>query len=223
MGGKFNRQAFSPGAGPDGHLLPLLDSQYGPIMANPKSPANEPPAISEWKQQEAAWNAQASAWVRDTLADYFSTDDRAFAPHTTKSVLEYLESKPTMPTAFARLVKSDTVSYNKRYEITRNALESLARHRQVAMGTTTNALGRERSTTYARPRDESDNWGLEIEASSPTVTSGVKAGVREWLKLDGGTILQGATRVVLTRKSRSGGMGEPDIGDGTGVSNRRKR
>lgn len=197
--------------------LPLLvESRYGPVMRNPKKPVDLPPAVAEWRKQEEAWNAQASAWVRDTLGDFFTMTAEPGVGYTTSDVLKMLDDLPTMPMAWGRLVKSESASYNKRYEMTRNSLEALARKRLVAVGTTTNAHGRERTTTYARPRDESQNWSLEIEAISNTVRARALNGIKTWLALDGGSVLDGVTSARFVRR-QSGGTSGSDRKRGTGV------
>ena len=123
----------SPDALNEKHLSLLPQGRYGPIVANPKKAreASLHPLVREERRKEAEANAQASAWCRDTLAQFFSADERAFSPHTTGQLLTMLDEWDEMPSAWARLVKSETPAYTKRYDMVRNSLEALARKRAV--------------------------------------------------------------------------------------------
>jgi hypothetical protein len=169
-----------------------------------------PAAILEWQERESKWNAEASAWVRATLTDYFATDEGAYTARTASQIMhELLDTRPDLPSAWARLVvNGDTVSYNKRYAICRNALEWLARNKHVVMGTATNTRGNERSATYARPRSAADQWVVEVKAMNAGEAHAARNGILSWLALEGGEALRGSTVVVLTRKAEAYPGGE---------------
>lgn len=160
------------------------------------------PALAEWEQQEAQWRREANDWARKKLLEHFESD-AAFNPMTAGELMAQLDADVSMPTAWARILKTDTVSYRERYSTVRNVLESLARQRIIAMGTTVNAKGREKSTTYSRPRDASDDWDIQIDGTAAAVQR-ARQGIRDWLQLDG-SILDGVTGLKFTPKQRAGG------------------
>jgi hypothetical protein len=156
------------------------------------------PALAEWQEQESKWKAEANAWVRDKLRQHFDSE-RGFEPMTAGDIMHMLDGDPSMPTGYARHVKSDTANYQERYALVRNLLEGLARQRIVVLGTTVNAKGLDRASTYARPRDASADWTIELDGSSIAVTR-ARAGLREWLQTSG-AVLDGIDSVMLSRKT----------------------
>ncbi len=160
------------------------------------------PALADWREQEDRWQHEALGWVRTKLTEHFESE-RGFAPMTAGDILARLDTDPSMPTAWARLVKSDTVSYRQRYSNVRNILEALARQKIVSMGTTVNAKGNPKSTTYARPRDASAEWTIDIQGS-PAAVQRTRQGIRDWLSIDG-SMLDGVTSLVFTRKITGSG------------------
>jgi hypothetical protein len=162
------------------------------------------PALTAWQEQEARWKSEANAWVRDRLRAHFESE-AGFEPMTAGNLLAKLDADTGMPTAWARVLKSDTVSYQERYSTVRNILEGLARQRIVVLGTTVNAKGLERATTYARPRDASTEWTIELDGASHA-TSAAQAGIREWLSTSG-AVLNGINSVMLSRKTDRGVYG----------------
>jgi hypothetical protein len=120
---------------------------------------------------------------------------------TAGEVLRMLDHDPTMPTGWARLVQSDTSSYRERYSTVRNTLEVLARQKFLVIGTTINAKGQENSTTYARPRDASADWSLQVDAVNPEHRNRALQGLKQWLAFEGSQFLDGISAILLTRKS----------------------
>jgi hypothetical protein len=160
-----------------------------------------PPALSKIRQEEAARRAEASEWIKSSLQVFFSTQDAAYTERTTAEVLEMLDRDPEQPLGYASLNKPEAASYRARYDLCRNTLEALSRRRVVAVGTTINAKGREGSITYARARDASEGW--QINLKGPRGKDAALTSLREWLRSGGDASLSGIDRVTLVRKPSS--------------------
>lgn len=162
------------------------------------------PGVTEWQSLEARWKRESYDWVKAKIEAYLQTDG-AFEPRTAGEILSMLDASTTdMPTGWARILRSDSASYKERYATVRNTLEVLARQKQVVLGTTVNIKGNPKATTYARPRDASAEWGIQIEGDATAVRR-ARAGIRDWLALDG-SVLDGIDKIEFTRKSNALGV-----------------
>lgn len=157
-------------------------------------------AATQLPVPEKRLNAEASVWVRAVLREFYTADDAAFEPRTASDVLHLLDEHPGQPSAWARLVRSDSAAFNKRYALVRTALEHLAKKRVVVTGSTINAKGNPRSTTYVRPHDASGAWSLELETPDGEARRRATEAFTAWLQHEGGQALQGIERVALVRK-----------------------
>jgi hypothetical protein len=167
--------------------------------------ADVPPALAKYQEQEVAWKAEATQWVRETLREFFESE-AGYEPRTAAEVMDVLDREPSMPFGYARLVRSETPAYNERYATVRNALEGMARKRELVLGTAINAKGNPRATTYARPRDATKDWVIAVEASTHAAGAHARQAVKEWLQLEG-SALEGVTSLTLRRK-RGGSIHE---------------
>ncbi len=166
-------------------------------MNTNESPRFDSPAILEWKAKERSWTIEAKAWVRTKLREYFNSES-AYEPRTSSEIMSRLDSAPDMPTGYARVCLSDTQAYNTRYAWVRNTLEAMARARVCATGSTVNAKGREGSTTYARTRDFSRDW--EVEVSGGPRSRAAADSLKEWLTTSGHQLAD-IEGILLTRKN----------------------
>jgi hypothetical protein len=158
------------------------------------------PPVREWREKEARLREEAKAWVRTRLQELFQADD-TYTEYTTADVLRRLEKHTIMPQGWAMLVgRSDTVAYQDRYNIVRNALEVMAKHKQVVCGSTINKNGVEGTTTYARPRNVLDQWKIEIDGGD---VSSITEALRE-VFASRGNILQDARAIFLARNEPGG-------------------
>jgi hypothetical protein len=152
---------------------------------------------------ERALNAKASKWARDTLEKFFTTDEVAFEPRTAAAVLDYLDCIESKPSAWRRLMRTETDTYVKRYDLCRSALESMARRKLLVRGTTTNALGNDRSATYARPRDAAADWVLEVDCLTQEQRDRAQGALLAWLSLEGADALDGVSGLIIKRRRTS--------------------
>jgi hypothetical protein len=156
-----------------------------------------PEALVKWREERETFRRQAIDWARSMLEEHFATED-AYKPRTAGELCQWLDDHPAQPRGWSMLVEKDTASYRERYGHVRNILEVLARQRVVAMGTTVNAKGNPKATTYARPHDATSEWDISLEGS-PDAVARARQGIREWLSLDG-SVLDGVTGVIFTRR-----------------------
>jgi hypothetical protein len=158
------------------------------------------PALARWEEQVAHWKEEAAQWVRTRIEEHFSSE-AGYQPMTAGEVMHMLDHDPSMPTGWARLVQSESTAYRERYAMVRNTLEVLARQRVLVIGSTVNVKGKENTSTYARPRDASADWTIDVEALSSENRSRALQGIKQWLALDGGLCLEGVSTIMLERKS----------------------
>lgn len=179
------------------------NSELQPLPATAASTGGPvPAALAQVRADEARAEEKAKEWVRATLEALF-TSDAGFEPRTSREVMAMLDTNIDMPTEYARFVKEgDIVLYNKRYQWARNTLEQLARKKLVVVGATLNKFERD-AATYARPRDASDEWTIEIDALDHIAKMRALRGIKEWLQLDG-AVLDNVKDVLLTRKGSGG-------------------
>ncbi len=188
------------------------------------------PAVEEWRAREQQWDTEAARWVRTTLEQWF-TADSTYSEKTAANVMDMVDNRHDHPAGWARLLVNPTATYRKRYDLIRNALETLARARVVATGTTVNANGRSGSATYARARSPADIWEVTM-SGPPGDVAYAKNRALQWLEAEGDLALRNITTVSITRKQGPGGRanGLNSGAAGTGIvsrpvkpANRRKR
>lgn len=156
-----------------------------------------PPALVEWKQQEAKLKAEAQEWVKDRLKAYLDTE-AAYQPRTVTEIMEgFLDKETSMPSGYARIV--DRSGKGERFNLVRNTLEGMVRHKLAVVDSTLNARGRE-SAAYARPTNVADQWQILVSATNQETINRALTGIKKWLSLEGAT-LNDVTGVMMTRKS----------------------
>jgi hypothetical protein len=158
-----------------------------------------PEALIKEREKDAREDARAKAWVRTALEAFFATD-AGFEPRTSREIMGLLDRDMSMPGAYARLAArdGDVAAYNKRYQWVRNALEAMSRKKLVVTSQTLNKFERE-SATYARPRDASAEWSIEIDTTDNVARMRALNGIKQWLQLDG-AVLQNVKYVRMFRK-----------------------
>jgi hypothetical protein len=184
------------------------------------------PAVREWAIEEARAKEEARDWARTRLEAIVS-QDAEYKPRTAGEFLAVLDHDPAQPSAWARINKGETVSYNTRFQIVRNNLESMARAKTVSCGTTVNSKGKEHSTTYARPRDVTAEWAIEVDGRG-VGSQQLANDLKEFLSSRGYPLehIEGA---MLTRKSSTGGTtsndghGQTAAKPGTKIKRRKPR
>lgn len=120
-----------------------------------------PPAVLAAREQQRKWLDEAREWVRDAVLKYIPPEGDG--AKTCAEIMSQLDADPTMPHGYGHLVRSETVSYNKRYHMVRNILEDFARKRVINIGTTINARGRERSSTYALAKAKNGSGSPDVQ------------------------------------------------------------
>jgi hypothetical protein len=159
------------------------------------------PAQLAWQENEAELRAQAREWAKQTI-DAWVFNDATYTPRTAAAFLAKLDVDPSQPEAWAYFNKPGTQYYTDRYSMVRNHLEGLARSKQVVCGTTINRNGVEGSTTYARARDVTKLWHVEI----PGDRSGSIAQIIHVMLTTHGALLEASPiqGIFITRKQGRG-------------------
>ncbi len=140
---------------------------------------------------------KSSAWVKDTLEQYFSSPE-AETPRTTSMLRdEVLQYRNNMPMAYAQLLENDK---NRVYNIINNRLKIMREQRVIrAEKTAKNARGKD-AFFYSKLSDASANWDINIDAGDGTSRVRAEAALREWLSADG-AVLDQVYAIVFTRKT----------------------
>jgi hypothetical protein len=91
--------------------------------------------------------ASARRWVRGMLHDYFTAHPSA-PPRTAQHFLDWLD-RADAPASYRSLIGAETVLYRARFDLVRNALNSLARARVAKVSHTANVKGRTGVRAYS--------------------------------------------------------------------------
>lgn len=184
--------------------------------------SDAPAAVLEWRDREAKLLEDAKAWAR-VYIDRFVANDESYTPWTAGELLKVLDKEPEQPSAWGRLNLAGTHTYNTRFNIVRNHLETMAKHKLVIRGTTINRNGVEGVATYSRPKDVLSLWDINVECATEHQRESILVDLRDYFSTRG-TLLDGAQRIVLNRKQRSGGItSAPTVETKSGTQAKRRK
>lgn len=143
-------------------------------------------------ERDAALLAEARLWVRQATQEFF--DANRERPYTVAEVLSELDLRTDAPASWLRWL--DTMYYQMRYALVRNACMLWLNRGLLETGTTMNARGREGVVCYQRTTET--KWFVEI-AGDDADESRIVESMLKWVR-GNPRLLRGATSVLLTRK-----------------------